>query len=71
MPGRGRQTFNKRLKEQQRKERQQEKFAKRQERKLHKGTEPATDTTDLEPGTEPETVQEERDLPLQNEEQAS
>ncbi|MBI2686771.1 MAG: hypothetical protein HYX27_10680 [Acidobacteria bacterium] len=33
MAGRGAQTFNKRQKEQQRKERQQEKFAKRLERK--------------------------------------
>ena len=33
MPGRGPQTFKKRQKEQQRKERQQEKFAKRLQRK--------------------------------------
>ena len=38
MPGRGAQTFKKRQKEQERKERQQEKFAKRLERKRQDGT---------------------------------
>jgi hypothetical protein len=38
MASRGRQTFNKRLKEQQRKERQQEKFARRMQRKTDKET---------------------------------
>lgn len=38
MPGRGPQTFKKRQKEQERKERQQEKFAKRLQRKTEKAT---------------------------------
>jgi hypothetical protein len=42
MAGRGAQSFKKRQKEQQRKEKQQEKFAKRLERK-RQGPSPATD----------------------------
>lgn len=42
MPGRGRQTFNKRQKEQQRKEKQQEKLVRRAQKKLEE-KDPTTD----------------------------
>jgi hypothetical protein len=45
MAGRGGQTFSKRLKEQQRKERQQEKFARRMQRK-HEQPNPAARAED-------------------------
>jgi hypothetical protein len=54
MPGRGPQTFKKRQKEQQRKERSQEKFAKRMQRKADRaaGILPEPDDDDsLESGT--------------------
>ncbi|MBV9762556.1 MAG: hypothetical protein JO340_18495 [Acidobacteriaceae bacterium] len=57
MPGRGPQTFKKRQKEQQRKERSQEKFAKRMQRKADRAAgivsheddsiEPALDSEDM------------------------
>ena len=62
MPGRGRQTFNKRQKEQQRKEKQQEKLVRRAQKKLEKDS-PTDDMGDpfvIEPleGEEPfETAQ--------------
>lgn len=50
MPGRGPQTFKKRQKEQERRERQQEKFAKRLQRKADRAaginTEPADELED-------------------------
>jgi len=54
MANRGRQTFNKRLKEQQRKEKQQEKFARRIQRKTEKDhpEETAPDQEALIPDTE-------------------
>jgi hypothetical protein len=54
MPGRGPQTFKKRQKEQQRKERSQEKFAKRLERKAEKAagvTRPEDDDIDYSAAT--------------------
>ena len=53
MPGRGPQTFKKRQKEQQRKERSQEKFAKRMQRKADRaaGILPEPDDDSIETGT--------------------
>lgn len=56
MPGRGPQTFKKRQKEQQRKERQQEKFAKRMERKQQSGSSKLPSEEDV-PGVIAETVE--------------
>ncbi len=58
MPGRGRQTFNKRQKEQQRKEKQQEKLVRRAQKKLEEKDSPNDDIGDpfvIEPleGEEP------------------
>ena len=50
MPGRGRTTYNKRLKEQKRAEKRQEKEARRQLRKL--GTQPSADQEDQTPSTD-------------------
>ena len=52
MPGRGPQTFQKRQKEQHRKEKQQEKMAKRLERKRQAGT-----SSDSEPAPRQEEAQ--------------
>jgi len=55
MPGRGPQTFKKRQKEQQRKERSQEKFAKRMQRKADRAAgvlpEPDEDDDSMHPGS--------------------
>ena len=50
MPGRGRTTYNKRLKEQKRAEKRQEKEARRQLRKL--GTQTSSDQEDQTPSTD-------------------
>jgi len=50
MPGRGRTTYNKRLKEQKRAEKRQEKEARRQLRKL--GTQTSADQEDQTPPTD-------------------
>jgi hypothetical protein len=49
MAGRGRQTFNKRLKEQQRKEKQQEKLARRMQRKTDKEMSPTEPPIEEQP----------------------
>jgi hypothetical protein len=48
MPGRGPQTFKKRQKEQERKERAQEKLAKRLQRKAERGTLPSPEEIELD-----------------------
>jgi hypothetical protein len=57
MPGRGPQTFKKRQKEQERKERAQEKLAKRLQRKSERGTlpNPAVEQEPLDRPLDPES----------------
>lgn len=57
MPGRGPQTFKKRQKEQERKERAQEKLAKRLQRKSERGTLPSPEEIELDMEIEAEQAE--------------